>query len=337
MGYPPNMPPGGGYPQGPPPGYGPPAQPGYGQQPAPGYGGPPPPGYGYGPPAPGGYGQPGADDGFDFGQSYQTADTSAGLMPDSWQDAIVTEREYGRTKAGDKWCWTVQFQITTGQYTGRKLTTTLAVSPRKQDGTQNDQGMGILYRHLGALGVPVGEKFGGQPGEQPWFTQAQGSTPAERALAAGQMACQYMANRPCYIHVTQNTWSGGTNNKIADIKPARAGAPAQAPAQPGPGAAPPPQQQPAFGGYQPGPPAPGYPQQPPQPVQGPPPGYPPQQAAPPPQAPPAPGPAAPMQPGQPGVGQFTGPGQAQQGPPNGQPQQPSGVPPAPPWAQPPAQ
>jgi hypothetical protein len=362
-----------GYPQGP---YGQPPQGGYGQQPQQPQGGyqqAPQPGYYQQGPPPGyqqgGYQQgppPGAGGaaGYDYGALYGQADMSRNLLEEDRYPAVVEEAEWGRTKDGTKGAWTIVFRTTgpglkqhLGQ-PGTKLTMTLSVNPTKADGSPNPQGLGIMYRQLGAMGIPI-------PPAQPFW---------ELGWSSEQVA-QALVGKPCIIRVRQNEWDGGVNNKVADIQPpapgqqVQAGPPQQAPAPyQGPPQSPYTQPQGAPQGYQ-GQQAPqpyqGQ-QQAPQGQQGPPPGQPwqqPQQGV--------PGYAQPAQPGQGGTGQFTPQGQAiqpgthpghdqmaqqqyQQGPPpNGYPGQPQqaqqgppqqgqqGPPPGgqapqlPPWAQPP--
>lgn len=316
------QPPQGGYPQ---QGYGQQAPQPYGQPQQGGYSQGPPPGFG-GPPAGAGGG------GYDFGQLYGTADMSANLVPADRYPAVVEDAEWGRTKDGTKGAWTIVFRTTApglkkSQGTaGSKFTMTLSVNPTKQDGTPNPQGMGIMFRQLGALGVPI-------PPAQPFWEL--GWTPDQVAQA--------MKGRPCTIQLIEDEYDGVTRNKVRDIQPPTPGAPTAPPQQaqqqaagagyPQNFAQPPqgqpyggqqapqpwnaPQGQDAYGnqwhGQQQGGPPPGYGQQPQQGV----PGY-----------------AQPAQPGQPGMGQFTPQGQAvqpgthpghdqmaQQGPPQGYPQQ----------------
>jgi hypothetical protein len=275
---------------------------------------------------------------YDFGALYGMADHSVGrLLENGSYDAIVEDGEWGKTKAGDKDAWTWKFRVTTGEYANSPLTMTMAVSPVKDNGEPNEAGLGIMFRQLGSMGIPV------PPDQQPWWLL--GWTPENVAQAA--------KGRPVQIAVIKNEWDGGTNNKVKDIRPPRPGAPLQVQQPPQQF-----QQQPQQGysqGY-------GQPQQPPMGGPGggyqmPPNGYqqqPPQQpgygyagqqqaAPPPPQQGQAPGPwqgaqppaagqpqqipgapawAQPPQPGQGGMGEFTNQGQSQQGyqgqqPPNG--------------------
>jgi hypothetical protein len=279
MGYPPQNPQ---YPGQP---YGQPQQ-GYGQPPAqqqqyvPG-----------GPPQQ--YGAPeGVAAAFDFGQVYGQADPTAGSIDNGTYPAIVESAEFDRTQSGDKWAWTVKFQITSAPYVGRRRTKTLSINPTKNDGSPNGVGLGITFRQAHTLGVPLGPPIG-EPGEVPvWQQVPQQATPEQTLAAAGRLAAQMMTGRPCRIVLGTRPAHGDypESQEIKDIKPAMPGDPTSLPA--GAGQAAPP----APGGFQP-----------PQGMQ-PPPGQPvyPQQAAPP-QGYPQPG-AQPV-------------GPAQQPPWGGQPQQ----------------
>jgi hypothetical protein len=344
-----------GYPQGPQGPYGQqgpyqPQQPqqGYGQQQAPpGYQQQPPANYG----AQGGYAPAGAGSGYDFGGLYGQADMSSNLIDKGRYPAVIEANEWGRTKDGTKGAWTIVFRITGGQApsfqgpgAGTKLTMTLSVNPTKADGAPNPQGLGIMYRQLGAMGIPI-------PPNQPFW---------ELGWSPEQVA-QATIGRPVMIQVIQDdSYGDTTRNKVRDIQPPAPNQPTQVPqagqappqqaappqaaqqAQqqgyaPQGGQAPPqpwqqPQQNPqaqmgqpgqdAYGNpypqaggpqYQGYAPQPGQPATPQQPQGGPPPGY-----AAGPTAQPQPGtynPAVPpygqqAQPGQGGTGQFTQQGQA---------------------------
>lgn len=335
---------------------------GYPNQPAPWQPGQPQQGYppqqtgyapgapqGYAPQAPAGYapGAPASGGGYNFGDLWTGADTTAGnLLPEGTYDAVVEEVTFGQTRSGDKGAWTIKFRVTTGPQANSPLTMTMAINPTKQDGSPNPAGMGIMFRQLHAMGVPVPPPIGA-PGERPFWELGW----------TEQNVAQQMTGKPVQIRVIQNEWDGGTNNKVRDIKPARPGAPTQVQQAPQQAQAPAPYGQP--GQQFPGQVVPGYQAtgQPPQPqggwaqgAQGAPPPY----QAPQPQAqqwanpagqpaqgppqvqgqPPVPGApqyAQPQQPGQPGMGQFTPQGQAG---PQMPPPSPQGIPPAqPPWAQ----
>jgi hypothetical protein len=311
MGYPQGpygqQPPQGGYQQGPPPGQGPYGAP---QGGFPGQVG----GYQQGPPP--GYAAPADASGYDFGAMYGQADMSVRLIPEDNYDAIVESAEWGRTKDGTKGAWTIVFRVSSGPHVRTKLTMTLSVNPTDKDGKPNPQGLGIMYRQLGAMGIPI-------PPAQPFW---------ELGWSPEQVA-QAMTGRPVLIRVIQNEWNGMANNKVRDIRPPRAGAPVQLPADAGQSQqAPPPYNQPQ------GPPAQAQPQQ--QPYAG-------QQAPQPWQQPQGTGPGQPPTGQQPQSGQSpqygAGPAQPwQQGPPQGQQAPPQQGPPAynpqvPPYAQQPYQ
>jgi hypothetical protein len=256
---------------------------------------------------------------YDFATLYGMADHSAGyLFAEGWYDAVVEESAYGRSKDGSKGQWTVKFRTTSGADAGRSpLTTTISISPKKNDGTDNAVGLGIMFRHLAALGVPVPDPADPSKtlnGPQPFWIMG---------ISYDQVAAS-MVGRPVRIKVVHDEYDSTTRNKIRDIRPAQAGNTALA------------QQQPQQAqGWQPQGPS----QQPqqawgqPPAQQGPPPGWQGQQA---PQGPPQGGPGAP--PWAQGPQQAPAAGGWQQGPPAPQaPQQMQGQPPvpgAPPWAQP---
>jgi|SRR5262252_739738 len=295
MSYPPNPQyPGqpGGYPQqGPPQGYpaGPPPQ----QQPpyyqgAPQQAGPPAP-QGYGPPAPAGYGPPGAPGAYgpaepNWQAMSDVADTSTGGDYEvGWWPAHAITCEYGLTKKQDKYCWTPVFQFDGGPNNGRKMTTTMAISERKNDGSENPGGTAKLYRQCAALGVPVGEKFG-QPGVTPFWQM--GWTGEQVASVIAQTGA------PVEIEVYYDKDWG--NYKIGGIRTPRgaggqrlAAPPMQAQAAPAP-----------QGSYGPPMQAPQPAQAAPAPMQAPPPGPPAYQQGPPPQGAPQQVPPQQWQPGQ---------------------------------------
>src|ERR1700735_2466374 len=145
-------PPQGGYPQQPQQPYPAPGQP-YAPQPA-AYGNPYAPQQNY---APQSAFAPQGGGGHNFADLYGQADHSAGSVnyPKGLYDAVVDSNEFGQTKDGTKGRWELKFKITTCDYAGRGITMTLSVSPTKNDGSSNAQGMGIMFRQLGAMGVPV--------------------------------------------------------------------------------------------------------------------------------------------------------------------------------------
>jgi hypothetical protein len=360
MGYPPQNPQ---YPQQPGQPYGQPPQQGYGQPPAPAYGQPQQGQYVPGGPPPGApYGAPeGVAQAFDFGNLYGQADPNAGSIDNGNYPAIVESAEFDKTQDGTKWAWTVKFRISVAPYVGRRRTKTLSINPTKRDGSPNPAGLGITFRQIHALGVPLGPPIG-QPGETPvWQQVPQQGTPDQILAAAGRLAAQMMTGRACRIVLGTREAHGeyAESQEIKDIKPPAAGDPTSlppeamqggAPPAPGQGFAPPQGMQPPPGQpvypQQAAPPQ-GYPQPGAQPVGpaaappwgGQPQGYqgqPPQQQAPAPYgAPPGsfPGQVAPQgTPQGPPQQQWADPaGQPAQGPPQAPPQgQPAAA--APPWA-----
>ena len=283
---------------------------------------------------------------------YGMADHSKGfLYPEEWFDGVVEHAEYGRTKDGSKGAWTVKFRTTTGANAGRAgITTTLSISPVKNDGTPNPEGLGILFRHLAALGVPIpdpADPSRALNGQAPYWVMGWSNDQVATA----------MIGRPVYIKIKHNEYDGITNNKIADIRPPRPNAPTTWPQAQQPQAGQQaamidyvqqnygPQQgqwgQPPQQGFAPAPygqaqqnTGPGYQQQPQTPWQQPPAYGQPQNQG---------GPGYQPQPGYGPGGGYPAPGPAQGGPgypqppttwPQAQQQQAPPVPGAPPWAQP---
>lgn len=330
MGYPPQYPPpppqGYGQPQGYPP------QP-YQQQAPQGYGQPQP----YGQPQ--GY-APAGGGGYNFASLYGQADHSASMMYDAGlYDAVVEESDYGKTKDGTKGAWTIKFRTTSGVNSGKSpVTMTLSISPVKKDGQPNGVGMGIMFRQLGALGVPVPpESWPAQLGPvppAPFWINPQTGQPFPDDGSAERYAAQIMTGRPCQIKIFHDdSYDGTPRMKINAILPPRPGAPTswqQAQQPQYQAAAPPPlsvtygnPQAPGFAGggaAYPGQPqyttgGPGYPQPPYGGVAGG--GGGPAVPAQAPQAQPQPNPAMPAWaqppvPGEPGLGQFTPQGQGYQ-------------------------
>jgi hypothetical protein len=276
--------------------------------------------------------------GYDFGTLYGMADNTNILYPEGNYDAVVESASWGRTKDGTKGQWTVKVRTTTGEMAGKMpLTQTITVSP---SGENAGRSLGIMFRHLAALGIPVPDPANPQ-------MVINGQAPFWLLGWTEDQVAQAMVGRPVTISLKHDEYDGVTRNKIRDWRPPRPGAPTDWPREQQP--------QPPYGA-QPGyPPQPGYPQapqgypqqpapqapqqwQPPQQPAQPPwqqPAYPqagaplqpPAQAQPP--VPGAPPWAQPQQPGQPGTGQFTAEGMAQPQPPA---QQPPAAP-QPPWAQ----
>lgn len=254
------------------------------------------------------------------------------MYDEGWYAAVVEAAEYGRTKAGDKSAFTVKFRTASGVNAGKSpVTTTIAVSPAKNDGTPNEAGMSIMMRQLGAMGVPVGPAhwppaLGPPPPAGFWIDPQTGQDIGLEA--GGHRAAAMMAGRPCEIKITHDdSFDGTPRMKVSAIRPPRPGAPMDWPrgdqaaaGYPAQAALPP--------AAQPGSPYPGY-QQPQPGFMQPGPAVPPGQPAPPVAAQPIP--AQPQWtpqavPGQGGLGEFTQPGQSQQ-PWMGQQQQQAGPPP----------
>jgi hypothetical protein len=338
MGYPGQQQSPWGQPQQPQQGYGQPQQPQGGQ-----YGAPP--GYGpqgYGPSPQQGYGQMGGEP--NWGQMYEQGEVRSGgmpLEPAGRFPMVVTESEYGaHFSDGTKWGWKLKAQFTDGPHAGKTVSHNMAISEYKNDQTPNTVGMGILFRELAILGVPVGEKYGDPPGTVPFFAQQGG----------GHAAAQTMVGKPFSAEQYNDDYGAKIKN-LRPVRPGHGGVPAQAQQQPAydkPG--------PAYGPYnQPGGGPQGYPQPggggvsgqqmgpagavgptPPQPWQAA------QQAQAAPQGHPGGGGEFAPQgaPGQSPWGQNGAPAQGQapagpppQGPPQGQPQPGmGGAPDAPPWA-----
>jgi hypothetical protein len=302
--------------------------------------------------------------GYDFSQLYGMADHSGGLIDAGTYAAVIESSEHGRSKDGTKGQWKIKTRITdpASPYLGKQLTGDITISP------ENPKAVGIMFRHLGALGVAVPDPKNPAMvvnGPVPFWIDPNSRQPLPNDGTAERWAAQVMTGKPVKIRVVQNEWDGGVNNKIMDWQPnpggpttwpqTQQGAPAS-PFQQGQGfsAAGQPQQPYGYGqaaaSYPPQ--QPGNYAQPGYPPQGPPQGYPQpggQQAPPPWQAaqqPQQPFPGQPV-PGQPGMGaapagaapQYPapGPGVAPGWQPQGQPP-PQGqlpVPGAPAWAQPP--
>lgn len=212
--------------------------------------------------------QQGGSQDYDFATLYGMADHSTGhLYPEGWYDAVVETAEYGRSKDGSKGQWTVKFRTTTGQDAGRSpITTTLSISPQKNDGSPNPQGLGILFRQLAALGIPVPDPANPSAtlnGPAPFWVQQM---PYEHVASM-------MIGRPAQIKIFHDDYDGVTRSKIRDIRPPKPGAPTTWPQPQQPQMAPAgyPQQpqnpygQPPAGGFAP----PAYGQPPAQQPQGP--------------------------------------------------------------------
>jgi hypothetical protein len=218
MGYPPyNQPPGqpfgGGYPQ---QGYGQQAPQPFAQQPQQGY-----QQQQFAPEGAGGY---------NFADLYGQADLSAGSLLERGKYLARPESaEFGRSKDGTKGQWTVAFRTQTGVNknpqapgNGAKLTVTISISPKKNDGGDNKAGLGIMFKQLHALGIPVGPPL--DPTQQPFWMLGMNE----------QMVAQEIMRQARLVELTvvQNEYpegSGQFNNKISRIDPVdgQAAAPVQ--------------------------------------------------------------------------------------------------------------
>lgn len=158
------------------------------------------------------------EQGYDFGSLYGMADHSGAkpLDPGTY-DAVVESAEYGRTKDGTKGAWTIKFRVTTGEKAGSPITMTMSINPSKSDGTPNPQGMGIMFRQLHAMGVPVGPPVG--PPEEVPFWQLGWNEPN---------VAQAITGRPVQLRVgSDSSYDGTPRAKVADIREPRPGAPTQ--------------------------------------------------------------------------------------------------------------
>lgn len=254
---------------------------------------------------------------YDFGSLYGQADSSSFVYEVGDADAVVEASTWGRTRDGTKGQWDVRFRVSTGPNAGRsqiKCPVTITAD--------NPQALGILFKHLAALGVPV-------PDPQNPSQIVNGQAPFWAMGWTEEQVAQSMVGKPVLLKLAIDEYEGVQRNKVRDIRPPRPGAPTTWPQW----------QQPQAPGYA----APqGYGQQSQFPAQ---PGYPPayspaQQYAPQPQPqfqqpgyPAAPAPyGGPQQPAAPAA--PSAPWQQPQAAPAANGAQPGGNPAVPPWAQP---
>lgn len=257
---------------------------------------------------------------YDFQSLYGQADSSIFVYPAGEPDAVVEAASWGRTKDGTKGQWDVRFRTTTGPDAGRaQVKSTITIS------ADNPQALGIMFRHLAALGIPVPDP--NNPQQPPFWALGWSE----------EQVAQAMVGRPVQLKLAIDEWEGVQRNKVRDIRPPRPGAPTTWPQFQQPQQPPMPQygqpqgygmpQQPQYQDYPtiapaaPFPPQPQYPGQPA--FQAPQPQYP---------GAPAPygGPAQPSAPAAPAA-----PWQQPQGAPAVNGAQPGPNPAVPPWAQPP--
>jgi hypothetical protein len=218
---------------------------------------------------------PNAD--LDFAQLYGMADNSSILYPEGWVNAAIEAANYGQTKSGDKNQWVIKIRVTEGEMagkipvTGYITVTTVDPNASPEDQQKQKRSLGIMFRRLAALGVPVPDPKNPQAvvnGQAPFWVMGWNG---------GQVA-QAMAGRAVRVKLAQDEYDGVTRNKIGDWAPAAPGAPTTWPQAAAAQAAPSPFVQPQ--GYGQPPAGYGQPQQPwgqQQPVQPPPPFQPPQQ------------------------------------------------------------
>jgi hypothetical protein len=137
------------------------------------------------------------------------------LDPEGSFPAVITESEYGpHFTEGTKWGWITKVQFTDGPHAGKVITHNMAINEFKNNGDPNPQGIGMLFKELRILGVPVGEKYGDPQGTTPYFVQQGG----------GHMAAQVMVGKP-FLAVVKNS-EYGANIRIRELKPGQGGAPA---------------------------------------------------------------------------------------------------------------
>jgi hypothetical protein len=185
--------------------------------------------------------------GYDFGQLYGQADNSNLRYPEGWVHAVVEDSAFGRTKDGSKGQWTVKIRTTEGEHAGKMpLTQTITIS------ADNPRALGIMFRHLAALGIPV-------PDPQNPQQIVNGTQPFWMLGWAEEQVAQAMKGRPVQVLLKDDEYEGQVRTKIRDWRAPRPGAPTDWPREqqmaPQQGFAPPP-------GY--GQPQQGFQQAPPQ-------------------------------------------------------------------------
>ena len=175
---------------------------------------------------------------YDFASLYGQADSSIFVYDAGEVDAVVENSTWGRSKDGTKGQWDVRFRTSTGPNAGRaQIKCPMTIT------ADNPQALGILFRQLEAMGIPVS-----------WLQ----TNPPEQQIA------QAMIGKPVLLKLTVDEYEGVQRNKVRDIRPPRPGAPTTWP-QYQPQQQQQPQQGMMPGGY--GQPQPGYPGMP-QPAYG---------------------------------------------------------------------
>ena len=149
--------------------------------------------------------------GYDFGQLYGQADSSIFVYDAGDYDGVVEAATWGRTKDGTKGQWDIRFRTSTGPNAGRaQLKMPLTITA---DGPNAVMSLGIMFRHLAVLGIPVPDP--NNPQQQPFW--ALGWSPEQVA--------QTMVGRPVLLKIIVDDFEGVARNKVRDIRPARPGAP----------------------------------------------------------------------------------------------------------------
>lgn len=145
---------------------------------------------------------------YDFRSLYSQADNSIFIYDAGEPDAVVEAATWGRTKDGTKGQWDVRFRVSTGPNAGRiQLRKYITISADKP------QSLGIMFRQLKALGIPVPDEH--NPQQQPFW--ALGWTEDQVAQA--------MVGRPVMLKIAVGDWEGIQRNDVRDIRPPRPGAP----------------------------------------------------------------------------------------------------------------
>jgi hypothetical protein len=136
---------------------------------------------------------------YDFNSLYGQADSSIFVYDAGEVDAVVESSTWGKTKAGDKGQWDVRFRVTTGPNAGRaQVRFPMTIT------ADNPQALGIMFRHLEAMGIP-----------EAWIK----TNPPEEQIA------QAMVGKPVLIRIVLDEYEGVQRNKVRDVRPPRPGAP----------------------------------------------------------------------------------------------------------------
>ena len=184
---------------------------------------------------------------YDFSQLYGQADNTNFVYESGLVDGVVETASWGRTKDGTKGQWDIRLRTTTGPNAGRlQLRRYLTVTAT---GENAGQSLGIMFRQLAALGVPV-------PDPQNPNQIVNGQAPFWAMGWNEEQVAQAMVGKPVLMSLGVRDFEGVQRNEVRDLRPPRPGAPTTWPS---------PQQQPqgapaAFGAM-PGMPFPPQPQQ----------------------------------------------------------------------------